>query len=307
VSGDRIGLTVSAPGGRLDRLLAQRIPELSRTRIQHLIRSGMVIVNGDPVSRPGHRLAGGEQVVIAIPEARPPTLKPEAIPLDILYEDDDLIVVNKPSGMVVHPAAGHSQGTLVHAILAHAPDIRGVGGEARPGVVHRLDKETSGLILFAKHDLAHRYLQRLFKEREIQKTYLAIVDGRPATATGRVEAAIGRDPKERKRMSVVRSARGREAVTLFKIVEAFADHSLLEAKPETGRTHQIRVHLAFLGCPVVGDRVYGQRKPTLPVARQMLHAWKARLVLPGEKEPREFEAPVPLDFQTTLRDLRTRG
>jgi 23S rRNA pseudouridine1911/1915/1917 synthase len=195
----------------------------------------------------------------------------------------------------------------VHAVLAHAPDIRGVGGEARPGVVHRLDKETSGLILFAKHDLAHRYLQRLFKEREIQKTYLAIVDGRPATATGRVEAAVGRDPRERKRMAVVRPARGREAVTLFKTVETFADHSLLEAKPETGRTHQIRVHLAFLGCPVVGDRVYGRRKPTLPVARQMLHAWKAQLVLPGEKELREFEAPAPPDFQMALRDLRARG
>jgi 23S rRNA pseudouridine1911/1915/1917 synthase len=307
VSGDRIGLTVSAPGGRLDRLLAERIPELSRTRIQNLIRTGMVMVDGDPVSRPGHRLAGGERVVIAIPEARPATLQPEPIPLDILYEDDALIIVNKPPGMVVHPAAGHSHGTLVQAILAHAPELRGVGGEARPGVVHRLDKETSGLILFAKHDVAHRYLQRLFKVREIQKTYLAIVDGRPATATGRVEAAIGRDPRERKRMSVVRAARGREAVTLFKTVEAFTDHSLLEAKPETGRTHQIRVHLAFLGCPVVGDRVYGRRKPTLPVARQMLHAWKARLVLPGEREPREFEAPIPPDFQTTLRDLRARG
>jgi 23S rRNA pseudouridine1911/1915/1917 synthase len=307
VSGDRIGLTVSAPGGRLDRLLAARIPELSRTRIQDLIRAGMVRVNGAPVSRPGVHLAGGERVVIAVPEARPATIEPEAIPLDILYEDDDVIIVNKPAGMVVHPGAGHSHGTLVHAVLAHAPDIRGVGGEARPGVVHRLDKETSGLILLAKHDVAHRYLQRLFKEREIQKTYLAIVDGRPATARGRVEAAIGRDPKQRKRMSVVRSAKGREAVTRFGILESFAEHSLLEASPETGRTHQIRVHLAFIGCPVVGDRVYGRRKPTLPVTRQMLHAWKAQLVLPGEKQLREFEAPIPSDFQAALRDLQARG
>jgi 23S rRNA pseudouridine1911/1915/1917 synthase len=195
----------------------------------------------------------------------------------------------------------------VHAALAHAPDILGVGGEARPGVVHRLDKDTSGLILLAKHDRAHHHLERLFKERRIEKTYLAIVDGRPRTPTGRVEASIGRDMRQRKRMAVVAAGRGREAATRFRILESFLDHALLEVQPETGRTHQIRVHLAFIGCPIVGDRVYGRKKVSLPVSRQLLHAWKVGLVLPGEEEAREFEAPIPQDFARALDLLRARG
>lgn len=307
MSRDRIGLIAPATGGRLDRLLAESLPQLSRTRIQDCIRTGLVKVNGGSVTRPAHRLSGGERVDIELPEVRPAAIVPEPIPLDILFENDDLLIVNKPPGMVVHPAAGHSSGTLVHAVLAHCPGLEGVGGQARPGVVHRLDKDTSGLILFAKHDLAHRYLQRLFKDRSIQKTYLAIVDGHPATPVGKIEAPVGRDPRERKRMAVVRAERGREAVTVFRVLQAFADHSLLEAKPETGRTHQIRVHLAFIGCPVVGDSVYGRRKATLPVGRQMLHSWKARLTLPGEQGPREIEAPLPADFAEALADVKARG
>jgi 23S rRNA pseudouridine1911/1915/1917 synthase len=174
-------------------------------------------------------------------------------------------------------------------------------------VVHRLDKETSGVILLAKDDRTHQHLQLLFKERRIEKTYLALVDGHPATPSGRVEAPIGRDPHQRKRMAVVPAARGREAVSRYRVVESFREHALLEVRPETGRTHQIRVHLAFVGCPVVADRVYGKRKASLPAGRHLLHAWKVRLTLPGEAEAREFEAPLPEDFLSALRLLRARG
>jgi 23S rRNA pseudouridine1911/1915/1917 synthase len=206
--------------------------------------------------------------------------------------------------MVVHPAAGHATGTLVHAALAHAPDLEGIGGEVRPGVVHRLDRDTSGLILLAKNDGAYRSLQQQFKSRAISKIYLAIAEGHPPTKTGKVEAAIGRDPRNRKRMAVVPDSKGRSAVTSYRVREAFREACLLEVHPETGRTHQIRVHLAFLGCPVAGDRVYGRRRPVVQATRQMLHAWRLRLVLPGESEPREFEAAVPMDFELVLAALR---
>ena len=307
MSAEQVRVSVPHPGGRLDRLLAELMPQLSRTRIQEWIRAGLVTVDGQAVTRPGRQLDGGENVLVAVPAIRPASLEAEPIPLDVIFENSDVLIVNKPSGMVVHPAAGHSTGTLVHAALAHAPDIRGVGGEARPGVVHRLDKETSGLILLAKHDLAHQHLQRLFKERKIEKTYLALVDGRAPTPTGRVEAPIGRDPRQRKRMAVVGKGKGRDAVTRYKTTELFRDHAFLQAQPETGRTHQIRVHLAFIGCPVVGDRVYGKKKATLPVSRQMLHAWKLRLVIPDEVDAREFEAPLPEDFILALELLRARG
>jgi 23S rRNA pseudouridine1911/1915/1917 synthase len=205
--------------------------------------------------------------------------------------------------MVVHPAAGHDRSTLVHAALAHAPEIEGVGGELRPGLVHRLDKDTSGLIVLAKNDAAQHSLQEQFQNRETHKTYLALVDGHPSTPEGRIEAPIGRDPRERKRMAVV-PRRGRAAVTEYRTLETFEDHALLEVDIHTGRTHQIRVHLAFIGCPVVADTVYGRRKPTLPLARQFLHAARLGLRLPGEAEPRTFTAPLPADLQRVLDDLR---
>jgi 23S rRNA pseudouridine1911/1915/1917 synthase len=264
----------------------------------------MVWVDQVVVQRPGFLLRGGEILEVLVPAPQPSRLSPEPIPLDIVFENDHLLIVNKPAGMVVHPAAGHTRGTLVHAALAHAPNIQGVGGEARPGVVHRLDKDTSGLILLAKDDATHQSLQRQFRDRLVEKTYLALVDGKPPTPTGTVEAPIGRDPRQRKRMAIVPPARGREAVSNYRSVELFDRHSLLEVRPLTGRTHQIRVHLAFLGCPVVGDRVYGHRRPTLPASRQMLHAWRIRLLLPGEKENRLFEARVPDDFTQILADLR---
>jgi 23S rRNA pseudouridine1911/1915/1917 synthase len=204
--------------------------------------------------------------------------------------------------MVVHPSAGHATGTLVNAALAHAPDMAGIGGEIRPGVVHRLDKDTSGLILIAKNDRTHRFLQKQFRDRTVEKVYLALVDGRPATPKGIVEAAIGRDNHNRKRMSVVTPNRGREAVTEYRTLETFADHTLLEAHPVTGRTHQIRVHLAFIGCPVAGDTIYGHKKRTLKIKRHFLHAARIRVRLPDHI----FEAPLPPNLANLLDDLRRK-
>ena len=291
-------------GARLDVALASLLPAISRTRAQGLIRDGHVRVNALVAARPGQRLAAGDQIQVRLPAPIPSELQAESIPLDVIFESADVLLVNKPAGMVVHPAAGHATGTLVHAALAHAPDLEGIGGEVRPGVVHRLDKDTSGLILLAKNDGAYRSLQQQFKSRAISKTYLAIAEGHPPTKTGKIEAPIGRDLKNRKRMAVVTAGKGRSAVTTYRMLEAFQDACLLEIHPETGRTHQIRVHLAFLGCPVAGDRVYGRRRPTVQAPRQMLHAWRLRLVLPGESEPREFEAPLPADFELVLAELR---
>jgi len=302
----RLRFVVSPPGGRLDRILVGQLPDLSRTRLQALVREGKLAVDGAVVTRPGAHLEGGETVDLLIPPPVDSSLQPEPIPLEIVFENADLLIVNKPAGMVVHPSAGHDRGTLVHAALAHSPDLRGVGGELRPGVVHRLDKDTSGLILLAKHDAAHRALQRLFKDRSVEKTYLALTDGLPPSPQGRIEAPIGRDPRQRQRMSVTAPARGREAVTDYRTREAFAQHALLEVHPLTGRTHQIRVHLAFLKCPVLGDRVYGNKRPSLAAPRQMLHAWRLRLCLPGDDQAREFEAPVPDDLQAVLALLRSQ-
>jgi len=291
-------------GARLDVAMAALLPSISRTRAQALIRQGQVRVNFVVAGRVGQRLAAGDRIEVRVPAPTPSALQPEAIPLDVIFENGDVLLVNKPAGMVVHPAAGHATGTLVHAALAHAPDLEGIGGEIRPGVVHRLDRDTSGLILLAKNDAAYHGLQQQFKSRSISKTYLAITEGRPPTDSGKIEAPIGRDPKNRKRMSIVAADRGRSAITAYRMLEALPEASLLEVHPETGRTHQIRVHLAFLGCPVAGDRVYGRRKPMVQAPRQMLHAWRLRLQLPGEREPREFEAPLPLDFEQVLDDLR---
>ena len=220
---------------------------------------------------------------MVVPPPLPAHLAAESIPLDIVFENDDVIVVNKAAGMVVHPAAGHRTGTLVNAALGHAPGLQVVGGEERPGVVHRLDKDTSGLIVLARNDAAQHWLQDQFRLRTVEKTYLALVDGMPPTASGRVEAPIGRDPTKRKQMAVVRADRGQRAQSPSTgLWNCFADHTLLEFHPLTGRTHQIRVHAAFLKCPIVGDTVYGLKKPSLPLQRQFLHAAKLTLTLPGE-------------------------
>ncbi len=224
---------------RLDKFLVERMPQFSRTQLQNLIRNGNVQVDEKVITKTGFALEGSEQVQVSVPPPEPTELVPEAIPLDVVFENDDVMVINKPAGMVVHPAAGHSTGTLVHAALAHAPEMDGINGEQRPGIVHRLDKDTSGLILIAKNDAAMRWLQSQFKSREVKKVYLALVDGAPPTPNGRVEAPIGRDTGNRKRMAVVPQHKGRESVTEYLTLENFEEHTLLEVHPETGRTHQI--------------------------------------------------------------------
>jgi 23S rRNA pseudouridine1911/1915/1917 synthase len=289
---------------RLDKFLVASLPEFSRSRLQGLVKDGLVQVDGLPARKSGQLLEGHVRVQVHIPPTASTSLEPEQIPLDILFENEDLLVINKPAGMVVHPAAGHSTGTLVHAALGHAPEMEGVGGELRPGVVHRLDKDTSGLILLAKNDYAHRWLQEQFRSRQARKTYLALVDGRPPTPVGRIEASIGRDPRQRKQMAVVPPGKGRPAFSQYHTLEIFAEHTLLEVNPETGRTHQIRLHLAFIGCPVAGDRIYGRRHASIDLDRHFLHAARLTICLPRQETPHSFEAPLPPELVRTLEALR---
>ena len=289
---------------RLDHFLVEHLPEFSRSRLQGLIKDGFVAVDGLPAKKSGQKLETGSQVEVRIPPPAPSGLVGEDIPLDIIFEDDDLLVVDKPAGMVVHPAAGHETGTLVHAVLGYAPELEGIGGEERPGVVHRLDKETSGLILLAKNERAHRWLQDQFRLRKVEKVYWALVDGAPPTPSGRVEAPIGRDPSHRKRMAIMPPGKGREAVSEYVTLESFEKHTLLEFHPLTGRTHQIRLHCMFLGCPIVGDKVYGHRKQSIDIDRHFLHAAKLKIILPGKNHPQTFEAPLPDELQAILDSLR---
>jgi 23S rRNA pseudouridine1911/1915/1917 synthase len=292
---------------RLDKYLALSLPEFSRSRLQGLIKDGFVSVNGVIAHKSGLVLDKPAEIELRIPPTQPSSLEPEEIPLDVIFENNDLIVVNKPAGMVVHPAAGHDRGTLVHAALAHAPEMEGIGGELRPGIVHRLDKNTSGLILIAKNDLAQRKLQDQFRARKVEKVYLALVDGHPPTTTGRIEAAIGRDPAQRKRMAITQPNKGREAISEYRLLEKYPLHSLLEIHPLTGRTHQIRLHMSFIGCPVVGDTIYGRRTPTLTLQRHFLHAARLTIRLPNEDLPHTFHAPLPDDLQQLLEHLRQQS
>ncbi len=291
---------------RLDVFLTACLPEFSRSRIQGLIKGGFVKVEAGIVTKAGRDLEPGEQIQIRIPPPVPSGLVAEDIPLDIVFENEDLMVVNKPAGMVVHPSPGHNSGTLVHAALGYLPELEGIGGEERPGIVHRLDKDTSGLIVIAKNERAHRWLQDQFKSRKVEKIYLALVDSKPPTPAGRVEAPIGRNTTHRKLMAVVPLDKGREAVSEYRTLENFPAHTLLEVHPLTGRTHQIRVHMAFLGCPVAADMVYGKRKPTVELGRHFLHAHRLKIVLPGEKQARIFEASLPQELQFVLEHLRQK-
>lgn len=289
---------------RLDKYLVACLPEFSRARLQGLILDGFVEVDGKVAKKGGQMLGGGERVSVRVPPVHSVGLIAEKIPLDVIFENEELIVVNKPAGMVVHPAAGHASGTLVNAVLGYEPDIEGIGGEERPGVVHRLDKDTSGLIILAKNERAHRWLQDQFRLRRVEKTYIALVDGHPPTPTGRVEAPIGRDPHQRKKMAVTTVAKGREAISEYKTLETFPRHTLLEFHPHTGRTHQIRLHCLFLGCPIVADGIYGHKKSSLVLDRHFLHAFRLKITLPGEKIMRSFEAPLPSDLAIVLAELR---
>jgi len=291
---------------RLDKFLVTHVPDLSRSRIQALIKDSMVNVNGVTVSKTGWQVNLGDTVEITIPELAITDLIAEDIPLSVVFENESVAVVNKPAGMVVHPAAGHATGTLVNAALGEFDDLEGIGGELRPGVVHRLDKETSGLIIMAKNDHALSFLQDQFKARKVSKIYLALVDGKPPSPIGRVEAAIARDPSHRKKMAIVSTGKGRNAETEFRTLESFPHHTLIEAHPITGRTHQIRLHMAFLKCPIVGDTIYGRMHPSLDINRHFLHATRLTITLPGESIPRTFEAPLPGDLQEIIDDLRKK-
>ncbi len=288
---------------RLDKFLTLMLPDFSRSRLQALIKAGNVKINGNLPAKTGLILTPGDEVGIFIPEPVSTDLRSETIPLDILFENNDLVVLNKPAGMVVHPAPGHSNGTLVNAALGKLDDLEGIGGEIRPGIVHRLDKDTSGVIIIAKNERSLRWLQDQFRLRLVEKVYLALVDGRPPTASGRIEAAIARDPSHRKRMAIVSDEKGRNAVTEYKTLHEYAKHTLIEVHPLTGRTHQIRLHLAFLKCPIVGDQIYGKKKPTLAIERHFLHAERISIILPGEKTARTFHAPLPDELQKLLDSL----
>jgi len=288
-------------GERLDKVIPLHVKDLSRAVAQRLIKDGEVTVDGQ-LSKPSYRVQMGEEIVVHVPIEMPEPVLPEAIPLDIIYEDDALLVVNKPAGMVVHPALGHSGGTLVNAVLAHSPGIAEVGGADRAGIVHRLDKDTSGLILIAKEDEVCVALQRQFKRRQVVKTYLALVEDQVQPREGVIEAPIGRDKRQRKKMAVVRS--GRPARTMYRVSEYFSHYTLLEVRPHTGRTHQIRVHLAWLGYPVVGDAVYGRRRQHLLEDRHFLHAAGLRFTHPVTSEEVEYEAPLPPDLAAILNQLR---
>lgn len=306
--------TESEAGKRLDTLIAARLHTISRSRASRLIRAGYVTVNG-LIKKPGYLAKPGDVVRSEIPSPEPVTFMPQAIPLSILYEDRDVIVLNKPSGLVVHPGAGHQHRTLVNALLFHCPDLEGVGGGIRPGIVHRLDKETSGCMVVAKNDLAHAKLSRQFKMREIRKVYLALVYGDVKTPAGVIRLPVGRHPTDRKKMST-QSRRSRPTETRWKIKEVFSGVTLLEIDLKTGRTHQVRVHCAATGHPVVGDVIYGGRKRwknvTLPqvqdllrsVQRQLLHAWKLEFVHPRLGQSMTFESPVPEDMASVLESLR---
>ncbi len=289
---------------RLDKFLAEHLEEYSRSYIQKLISEGGVNVDGFPIYKKAELLNLGAEVEVTIPPARETSLIGEDIPLDIIFENDDLIVINKPAGMVVHPSLGHASGSLVQAVLGYAPEIEGVGGIKRPGLVHRLDQNTSGVIMLAKNDRAHQFLQDQFQARSVDKQYLALVDGRPPTPQGRVEVAIGRDSKHRQRMAPVLEHDGKEAISEYFTQEVFPEHTLIKVSILTGRTHQIRVHMAFLGCPVVGDTVYGRIKTSIKIQRQFLHAFRLSILIPGEKTKKAFEAPLASELFEILDLLR---
>lgn len=298
---DTTTLTIpaEAAGQRLDAWLTAQLPELSRSHVQKLIEQGSALLDGRP-AKPSSRVSGGEQVEVRQPAVEPTALAAEPIPLNVVYEDDDVLVVDKPAGLVVHPAPGHATGTLVNALLARWREFKGLKGELRPGIVHRLDKDTSGLMMVAKSDRAMLKLSKQIKERRIEKEYVALVEGRLSPAEGRVEAPVGRNPVQRQQMAVVRG--GREATSHYRVERYYRGFSLVRVKPVTGRTHQIRVHLAFTGHAVAGDLLYSHhRVPGL--ARQFLHAARLGFFQPTTGEWLQLESPLPADLAGFLKSL----
>ena len=305
-----ITATTEVSGKRLDAFLSAQLTDISRTRIQRAIEDGDVLVNERTV-KPSYKLRAGDQIELDLPEPPPVELIAEPLPLNIIYEDDALIVVNKPAGMVVHPGAGQDSGTLANALVYHFNELSGTAGRIRPGIVHRIDKETSGLLVVAKNDVAHMKLSEQFHDRKVFKMYVALVYGRVSQSIGDIEANIGRSPHNRTRMAILRGGAGRYAHTIFQVEDRYQEFSLLRAQIKTGRTHQIRVHLAHIGHPVVGDTVYGQgrensvrdslmRKEIRQLNRHFLHAAQLEFMHPISNELMKFEAPMPSELTSFL-------
>ena len=300
----RLTVDADAAGERLDRWLAAHVADVSRARLQELIDGGVVKVDGVARKR-AYRLQGGEGIELEVPPRTQEELAPEAIALTIVHEDADVLVIDKPAGMVVHPGAGHSDATLAAAALAHAPGIAAVGGARRPGIVHRLDKDTSGLLVLAKTQRAYDSLTRQLAARTVKRRYVAVVHGRVRAVSGVVDAPIGRDPRHRQRMAVRPPGQGKRAVTRWRVVERFPRFTLLDVSLETGRTHQIRVHMASLGHPVAGDRTYGGKlRPPIALEGLALHAAALTFVHPVTQAPHEFTAPLPARIEVLLCHLR---
>lgn len=295
--------TAQVTGERLDKFLAEELSEMSRSHIQKLIKDGHISVNQKPV-KANYKLSAGDEITVSVPEPEIPDILPEDIPLDIIYEDDDILVVNKPKGMVVHPAPGHYSGTLVNAIMYHCRDnLSGINGVTRPGIVHRIDMDTTGSLLICKNDRAHQSLAEQLKEHSITRKYHAIVHGNLKEDTGTVNAPIGRHPVDRKKMSV-NAPNSRHAVTHYRVLERFGNYTYIECQLETGRTHQIRVHMSSIGHPILGDTVYGPAKPAFKLEGQTLHAKVLGIVHPTTGEYMEFDAPLPEYFVNLLKNLK---
>lgn len=304
-----IEIDVEDADDRIDRYLADQLPDLSRSRIQKLIEQGYVQLNSSVCTSKKIAVEVGDRIQVEIPEAQPLALLPEAIPLDILYEDESLIILNKPAGLVVHPSVGHETGTLVNALLAHCDSLPGINGIQRPGIVHRLDKDTTGAIAVAKTELAFHHLQDQFRTKTARRDYLALVYGNPKQENGTVDQPIGRHPVDRQKMAIVPEEKGgRRAVTHWQVKERLGNYTLMHFELETGRTHQIRVHSAFIGHPVVGDPVYSSgRSVGVNLPGQALHAWRLRLKHPVTEEWIEAIAPIPETFTKLLGILRMRS
>lgn len=298
-------LTLDRADERLDAALARLVPELTRSRAQRLIAEGAVTRGGSPVKK-NEKLPAGTVLELTLPDVQEAPIAAQQIPLDVRYEDADVIVVNKPKGLVVHPAPGHADGTLVNALLAHCGDsLSGIGGEKRPGIVHRIDKDTSGLIIAAKNDFAHARLAAQLKDHSLARTYVCIVCGSIRDDTGTIDAPIGRHPTDRKKMAVTQK-NSRAAVTHWRVLERFAGYTLVECRLETGRTHQIRVHMAYRGHPILGDTVYGHKKPELGQSSQCLHARELTFVHPRTGAPVTVACALPDYMQTLLEKLRAK-
>lgn len=301
-------LQLEDTGARLDRYLAQELPDLSRSRIQQLIEQGNVQLNGKVCTTKKINVKAGDRIILEIPQVQPLALQAEDIPLDILYEDEQLLILNKPAGLVVHPAPGHPDGTLVNALLAHCPHLPGIGGVQRPGIVHRLDKDTTGAIAIAKTDIAYQSLQAQLQAKTARREYLGVVYGAPKTASGSVDLPIGRHPQDRKKMAVVPIEKGgRSAITHWQVLERLGNYTLILFQLETGRTHQIRVHSAKIGHPIVGDPIYSSGHSVgVNLPGQALHAWRLKLQHPISEDWIEVTAPPPQTLTTLLEVLRRR-